>query len=396
MSTGASPQARPKTRWVVERRQSEHPLWVMSVSAMAFFLALVVTAFIFRAYGHSPLEAYQTIFQRTFTSFKDFSEVLRKSTPLLLCGVGLILAFRAKFWNIGAEGQILAGALAAGGVALFVPIPPSIIIPVMFLAGFIAGGLWGFIPAILKVRLGVNEIITTLMMNYVAFFIVQWLINGPWKGKQVYGFPYSDNFERYAWLPTIYGKDIHNFLVNRFGIDPESVQWVLNISKTRLHWPTLLLAIVLTFVVVWILNSSKIGFEIRMMGESPEAARYSGVNFFRTTIVLMLISGGAAGIAGVGEVAGIHHKIVGPDNISLGYGYTAIIVALLARGRPLAALITAPMLGLVFAAGDVMKVSLKMPFQITDVISGLVLFFLICSEPLLRYRLRRVAIREEG
>lgn len=341
------------------------PAWLaFAVSLAAVVAALFVTGIIFWLYGTPPLAAFQTILEKTLFNPRGLSEVVRKSIPLLLAGVGLVLAFRAQFWNIGAEGQLLAGAVAASGLALFVPLPAPLMIPAMFLAGFLAGGLWGFLPAILKVRLGVNEIITTLMMNYIALYLVRWLINGPWKGQSAIGFSYSNKFDRAYWLPTL--------------------------GTTRLHWPTLVLGLLLVLFIAFLLWRMKLGFEIRMLGESIEAARYAGVNFFGTTLLLVLFSAGAAGLAGVGEVAGIHHRLIEPNSISLGYGYTAIIVALLARGNPLGTVLTAFFLGLVFASGDVMKVSLGLPFQMTGVINGLVLLFIICAEPLIRYRLVRV------
>ncbi|MEX2541870.1 MAG: ABC transporter permease [Trueperaceae bacterium] len=356
-----------------QRNPDPSPWLVLGVSIGAVAGALLVTGLLFALHGVDPLAAYATIFRKTMLDGRGFSEVVRKSIPLLLAGVGLVLAFRARFWNIGAEGQILAGAVAASGVALFVPVPAVLAVPAMFLAGFLGGAAWGFLPAILKVRLGVNEIITTLMLNYVALYIVRWLINGPWRGQSVTGFSYSDRFPAHAWLPTL--------------------------GSTRLHWPTLLIGLLLAVLIAFVLFRTRLGFEIRMMGESPEAARYAGVNFLWTTVALVCVSAGAAGLAGVGEVAGIHHRLVEPNSISLGYGYTAIIVALLARGNPLAAIATALFLGTVFAAGDIMKVSLRLPSQMPSVINGLVLLFLVCSEPLLRYRLRRRArtdARAEG
>jgi ABC-type uncharacterized transport system permease subunit len=333
----------------------------MVVSLGAIVGALVVTGALFALHGLEPVAAYATIVEKTILNGRGLSEVIRKSIPLLLAGVGLVLAFRARFWNIGAEGQILAGAVAASGVALFLQVPPPLMVPAMFLSGFLAGAAWGFLPAILKVRLGVNEIITTLMMNYIALYIVRWLINGPWRGTSVTGFSYSDRFPDPAWLATL--------------------------GTTRLHWPTLAIGLALAVLLGFVLFRTRLGFEIRMMGESPDAARYAGVDFLRTTVVLVCVSAGAAGLAGVGEVAGIHHRLVEPNSISLGYGYTAIIVALLARGNPFAAILTALFMGFVFASGDIMKVSLRLPSQMPSVINGLVLLFLVCSEPLLRYRL---------
>jgi simple sugar transport system permease protein len=334
------------------------------VSLGAVLVALVITGVIFLFFGVNPIFAFRTLIMRTLLDTRGFSEVLRKSIPLLLAGGGLVLAFKARFWNIGAEGQILAGATAAAGIALFVPVPEVLAIPTLFVTGFVAAGLWGFVPALLKVKLGVNEIITTLMMNYVALYLVRWLINGPWKGQSQTGFSYSDRFASAFHLPT----------------------W----GTTRLHWPTLLLGLLLVGFITFLLKRMKLGFDIRLMGESPDAARYAGVDFLRTTLLLVLLAAGAAGIAGVGEIAGIHRRLIEPNSISLGYGYTAIIVALLARGNPLAVILSALFLGWVSASGDIMRVALRIPTQMTDVINGLVLLAIICSEPLLRYRLVRV------
>ena len=185
--------------FAIEPRAKPSGLLVALASIGAVVAALIATGFVFWAFGVDPLFAYRIIVERTLLDGRGFSELVRRSIPLLLAGVGLVLAFKAQFWNIGAEGQILAGAVASSGVALFVPVPPPLMVPAMFLAGFVAGAAWGFLPALLKVQLGVNEIITTLMMNYVALYIVRWLINGPWKGQSVTGFAYNLNhFDRDA------------------------------------------------------------------------------------------------------------------------------------------------------------------------------------------------------
>lgn len=346
-----------RVRWVPRLAA---PAWLLvAVSAGAFLVALVVALFIFAAYGLDPLEAGATIVRRTLLDWRGFGEVIRKSIPLLLAGAGMALALRARFWNIGAEGQILAGAVGATAVALFVPVG-WFTIPAIYLAGFVAAALYGLVPAYLKARLGVNEIITTLMFNYVAIYLVRWLINGPWRGRSVTGFSYTDRFARDTYLPLWEG--------------------------TRVHIPTLILGIVLALLITWLLRHTRLGFSIRVMGDGPDAARYAGVRLLPTTLALAALAAGAAGLAGAGEVAGIHHRLIEPTSISMGYGYTAILVALLARRRAWATLITAPLLGWVFAAGDVIKVSLQLPFQITDVIIGVTLLLLVASEPLLSYR----------
>ncbi len=346
-----------RLRWVPRLAA---PAWLLVVvSAGAFVVALLVALGLFGVYGLNPLEAGATVVQRTLMDKRGFGEVVRKSIPLLLAGAGMALALRARFWNIGAEGQILAGAIAATAVALFVPIG-WYTIPVLYLAGFVAAALYGLVPAYLKARLGVNEIITTLMFNYVAIYVVRWLINGPWRGRSVTGFSYTDRFDRATYLPLWEG--------------------------TRVHIPTLVIGVVAALLITWLLRHTRLGFSIRVMGDGPDAARYAGIKLLPTTLALAALAAGVAGVAGAGEVAGIHHRLIEPTSVSMGYGYTAILVALLARRRAWATLITAPLLGWVFAAGDVIKVSLQLPFQITDVIIGVTLLLLVASEPLLSYR----------
>jgi len=336
--------------------------WILAVSALAIGAAFMAAGGIFWAYGVNPVHAYAVIARDALGAPGALPEILRPTIPLLLVGVGLVLAFRAQFYNIGAEGQLLAGTVAATWVALFTPVRGGWAIPVMFAAGFVAGALWATVPSLLKLRLNVNEVISTLMMNYIALYFVSWLVTGPWKGPSVRGFAYTDMFPQAAWLPLIPG--------------------------TRVHWPTLALGVALAAACAVLLGRTRLGFEIRVQGENPDAARYAGINQFRTTLLVMVLSGGAAGLAGVGEVAGVHHKLLDPNQVSLGYGYTAIIVAWLARGKPLATILSATLFGLIYSSGDAMQVSLQMPFRVTDVFNGLILFFLIGSERLLAYRIR--------
>lgn len=346
---------------VVERAAVPSGAWVLAVSAGAVAAALAATAVLFWSFGLSPADVYGAIFAGTVADPRAAPEIVRQTIPLLLCGVGLVVAFRAQFWNIGAEGQLLAGAVGATGTALFLP-PGPWAIPLLFGAGFAAGALWGMLPAWLRLRLEVNEVITTLMMNYIALFVVEWLIHGPWKGRGVFGFAYTDTFPEAAWLPVLPG--------------------------THVHWPTLLLGLLAAGGVAFLLARTALGFEIRVLGQNPHAARYAGIDPVRTSLAAVVLSAGLAGLAGAGEVAGIHHKLLSPTQVSSGYGYAAIIVAWLARGSPLAAVLTALFLGWVFTSGDVMKVSLQLPFQVTLMFNGLILFFLIGSERLLGYRVR--------
>ena len=367
----SGPLRAPFASWRARREgwrwepRADAPAWkTLLITFGAIGVAALVVTLVFVNYGVDPLPAWRTIVERTLLQERGLSETVRKAIPLMLAGIGLLLAFRARFWNIGAEGQMLAGALGASAVALFGSVPAPFTIPAMFLAGMLAGAFWGSIPALLKARLGVNEIITTLMFNYIALYIVRYLINGPWKARTATGFSYSERFPVEAVLPTL--------------------------GTTRLHWPTLLIALVLVVVIALLLARSRFGFEVEVLGRSPEAARYAGINAARVTLVLAALAAGAAGLAGVGEVAGIHRRLVEPTQLSLGYGYAAILVALLARGRAPMVVPAALFLGFVFAAGDVMRVSLRLPSQLPDVVTGLVLLLVAASEPLTRGRWVRV------
>ncbi len=347
--------------FTIERRAVPSGGIVLFISLLAICAALGTAGILFWAYGVSPLHAYRLIVHGALGSKLGLAETVRRAIPLLFCGVGLALAFRALFWNIGAEGQLLLGAVAATWTALFSGIPDTLVIPAMLILGFLAGAIWAFIPAILKARLGINDVITTLMMNYIAINLVLYLIHGPWKGPEMWGFAYTDAFPKAAWLPLIPG--------------------------TRIHWPTLLLGLLAALLVYILIARTRQGFEIRVVGENPKAAHFAGMSYFKTIVSVMLLSGGLAGLAGVGEVAGVHHLLRHPAHISLGYGYTAIIVAWLARRNPLAVILTALLFGVIMAGGDVIKTSLGLPFQLVNVFNGLILFFLISGEILMRYRI---------
>jgi len=342
-------------------------LWVTLASVA---LGLVASGVVFAVYGVAPIAAYSVLLRETLGDARGQAEVVRKSLPLILIAVGLAFAFRARFFNIGAEGQLLAGAAAASGVALFSDIPAPYTVWAMFLAGFAAGALWAFLPALLKVKLGVNEVITTLMLNFVAVYGIEWLINGPWKGRTVMGFAYSDPFPAWARLPVIPG--------------------------TRIHWPTLVLGLVAAVALHFVLARTRLGFEVRVLGHNPEAAAYAGIDALRVTLAAALIAGGLAGLAGVGEVGGTHFRLRSPSQISPGFGYTAILAAQLARGQPLAAALAALFLGLIFAAGDVARALLRMPPQVPEMISGLLLLAVVSAEIFIRYQLRFPTVPKGG
>ncbi len=355
----------------MEKRLIPSRWMTLSAPILSLALALLVIAFVFLGYGVSPLLAYKRIFVGAFGSLYGLSETIVKATPLMICGVGLAIAFKALVWNIGAEGQLLMGAVAATWVALYaIPDAPAVVLlPCMFVAGFLGGAFWGVIPGILKAKLRANEVITSLMMVYIASELVNYLVYGPWKGAEEWGFPYSSKFPSSAQLPRLLG--------------------------TRIHYPTLILALLLAMLVYVLMMRTKLGYEIRVTGENPEAARYAGMSYFKTVVLVMLISGGLAGLAGVGEVAGIHHRLRYPQGISPGYGFTAIIVAWLGRLNPLAVILTSLLFGGLLVGGDAIQVALGLPVATINIFNGVILFFVLGGELLTRYKITFEWRREE-
>jgi simple sugar transport system permease protein len=335
-----------------------------SFMSLVFSLAagLFAVSCIFLIFGVNPLYALGKIFSDSFGSFYGLKETTTKAIPLILIGSGLAVAFRGKFWNIGAESQLLMGAVFGTWVGLnWGPhLPAPVIVPLMFLAGFIGGAFWGLIPAILKVKFSINEVISTLMLNYICNQIIILLIVGPWRGKTKYGFPYTDDLPASAILSLIPGS--------------------------RIHYVTLLIAIATVIILGIAIYKTQFGYEVRVIGENPEAAKYSGIDFFRTTLIIMLISGGVAGLAGVGEAAGIHHYLSYPESISSGYGFTAIIVAWLAKLNPFFVILSAFFFAGILVGGDAIQISLGLPAATVQIFNGALLFFLIMGDYFLKNR----------
>jgi simple sugar transport system permease protein len=278
-----------------------------------------------------------------------------------------------KLWNIGAEGQFFLGAFGASAVVLSGVLPegtsPWLFLPLMMIAGFAGGAIWGFIPGFLKARLNVNEIITTLMMNYIAIAWNNFFIFGVWSEG---GFQMSPMFPRGAWLPRLadYAKQIPTFrgLTVHLGF---------------------IIAVGAAVVVWFILYRSKWGYEIRLIGDNPRAAEYAGINIKRNIILVMMLSGGLAGLAGASEISGVVHRLQGA--ISPGYGFTGIIIAWLAKLNPFAVILVSILFGALILAGREIQ-----PSGIPKMIQGIILVCLIASDYLLRYRVRIVRRAEEA
>jgi len=357
-----------------EQRLTEVPRWFpAAVSVGAIVVALLLGAIVIAFAGGDPWRSYAHIARASFGSLGVFSDTLVKATPLILVGLACSVAFRMKLWNIGAEGQFFLGAFGASAVVLAPLLPAEtprwIFIPVMMLAGILAGALWGFIPGILKAKLNVNEIITTLMMNYIAVAWNNYFIFAIWTEG---GFQMSPVFPKNAWLPRL-------------------ADYAIQVPLFRgLTVHLGLIMALLAAVLVWfILYRSRWGYEIRLIGDNPRAAKYAGLNITRNMVLVMMLSGGLAGLAGMSEITGVVHRLQGA--ISPGYGFTGIIIAWLAKLNPYAVILVSVLFGGLILAGREIQ-----PSGIPRMIQGIILVCLIASDFLIRYRVRIVRVNGEA
>ncbi|MGC8817212.1 MAG: ABC transporter permease [Candidatus Hadarchaeum sp.] len=302
--------------------------------------------------GHDPVAAYAALFMEAFGSVNGITDTLVKAAPLLLAGVGLVVAYKASIWTIGAEGQILIGALAAVWLGLNVKgVPGSLLIPVIMVASFLAGAGLAMIAGVLKAKIGVNEIITTLMLNNIASYFILYLVSGPMKTPEV-GYNQTRIITSEAFLPII-------------------------IQDTRLHAGVLLAICAAIFVYV-LVEKTSLGYKIKAVGHSPKAAKYAGISMSRNILIVMFVSGGLAGLAGMGEVLGVHHLLM--LDISPGYGYTAILVALLARLNPIATIASAFLFAGLLNGSVAMQRGAGVPSSLVLIIQALVVIFVLASE----------------
>lgn len=345
----------------------------LSVTLGAVFVALLLGGIVIAAVGGNPILSYLYIARASFGSVGVLSDTIVKATPIILTALACSIAFRMKLWNIGAEGQFIMGAWGASAIVLAPVLPAEtsrwLFIPAMALAGLAMGAAWGFIPGYLKAKFNVNEIISSLMLNYIAVSWVNFWIFGVWSEG---GFQMSPKFPEGASLPRLseYASSIPFFrgLTTHGGL-------VFGI----------LAAVILWFIVY----RSRWGYEIRLIGDNPNAAKYAGINIVRNTILVMVLSGALAGLGGMSEVAGVVRRLQTAP-IAAGYGFTGIIVAWLAKLNPLAIILVSILFGALILAGREIQ-----PSGIPKMIQGIILVSLIASDFLLRYRVRFVRGEEE-
>lgn len=349
------------------RKRTAPSFWVtLGISVLSILLTILISSILLFLIGVSPLKVWYTIFGVPFGSVSGVIRALTKMIPLVLVSVGLSVAFKAQAWNIGAPGQMAMGAIAGAGVALFLyPNYPSyLLIPIMFVSGFIAGASIAAVCAVLKYKINLNMVISTLLLNYFAFELIDYLIYGPWQSEAA--FPQTRSIPDAARIPAL--------------------------GNTDFHYPTLILGLVLAGVTYVILSRTGIGYEIRVFGENPQAAEYAGISSFKVMLLAMVISGGLAGLAGVGEVAGVHyvlrHGVTGGGAVyTASYGYTAIFIAWLGRNHPIGSILSSFFVAGILVGGQAVQSRIEgVPYAMVIMILGLMLMLLMAGEFLNRYR----------
>ncbi len=350
-------------------RETPSARWSYLAPVLAVLATVAAGFVLFALIGYDPFETLYHFFISPVSTRYGLAELVVKATPLVLIGVGLSIGFRAGVWNIGAEGQLTLGAIFGGGLAIaFHDSESVLLLPAMVLLGALGGAVWAGIPALLKTRFNVNEILTSLMLTYVATLLLSALVHGPWRDPDGYNFPESRLFPDAGTMPIL-------------------------LEGTRLHFGALLA--VLAVATAWfMLARTLLGFQVKVVGAAPRAARFAGFSENRMVWFSMLLGGALAGLAGLGEVAGPVGQLV--PEISPGYGFTAIIVAFLGRLHPVGVLFAGLLMALSYLGGENAQIAVGLPTAVTGVFQGMLLFFVLAADLLIRHRLtwRRTVVEE--
>ncbi|MBT3437909.1 MAG: ABC transporter permease [Oceanospirillaceae bacterium] len=351
---------------IVLEKRSQASSWMNVMSpVLAVSLTVIMGGLIFAAIGKPPLTALYLYFIDPLTSWWSIEEVLVKAGPLVLIGVGLAVCFKANVWNIGAEGQLTVGALMGAMVPiLFGDWQGPWALVAMLLLGAVGGAMFAFIPAWLKTRFGVNEILTSLMLVYIAQLLLDWMVRGPWKDPHGFNFPKSVAFEGWHLLPM----------------------W----GDGRMHLG-LVIALVIALVLYWVMRNNLKGFEIRVVGSAPRAGAFAGFSQTKMVWFCFALSGALAGLAGLIEVAGPIGQL--QPHISPNYGFTAIIVAFLGRLNPLGVVFAGLLLAVSYIGGEGVQIELGISDKTTQVFQGMLLFFILMCDTLILYRIRYLSAK---
>lgn len=332
----------------------------------AFILTAGVGTALFLFLGRDPLQAFEALFITPVSTLAGLGELAIKASPLMLIAMGLTVGFKANVWNIGAEGQLVAGAIAGGGLAVyFHGAQGAWLLPAMLLAGALGGAFWAAIPALLRTRFNANEILTSLMLTYVAQLLLSYLVYGPWRDPAGFNFPQTRMFDASALFSIL-------------------------MEGTRLN-SSLFIALAAVAVGWFFLRRSVLGYQMRVAGLSGAAASYAGISARKTVWVGMIAGGVAAGLAGVGEVAGPIGQLL--PVVSPGYGFAAIIVAFVGRLHPVGIVLASLLMALLYLGGEAAQLNLNLPAAITGLFQGILLFLLLGTDVLVNYRVRVVRSR---
>jgi ABC-type uncharacterized transport system permease subunit len=346
------------------KRPQQSTLFSALSPFIAFGLTIVAGAILFAALGKDPVETLYYYFIDPLTETWSLHELAIKAAPLILIAVGLSVCFLSSNWNIGAEGQFIMGAIAGSVLpVLFPDFQFWFVLPLMLIMGMAGGAAYAFIPALLKVRFNTNEILSSLMLVYVAQLFLDWLVRGPWRNPQGFNFPETRNFHEYAILPEIWS------------------------ASGRAHWG-FVFAIVAALVLWFMLSKTLKGFEVKVIGQSPRAGRFAGFSAGRMVVFAFLVSGAMAGLAGISEVSGAIGQL--RPTISPGYGFTAIIVAFLGRLNPLGIVAAGLILALTYLGGEAAQISVGLSDKVVRAFQGSILFFVLACDTLIHYRVRLV------
>jgi simple sugar transport system permease protein len=330
-------------------------------------LTMVLGAIVFTLLGYDGLGAVREIFISPLANAYKWQDLAVKAAPLIIIAVGLSIAYRANVWNIGAEGQYIVGAICGTGVGILTnDMTGWWIMPLMMLAGAAGGAAYAAVPAFLRVRFGVNEILTTLMLTYASVYLLNYILAGPYKSPTSMGQPQTVMFSAEQSLP-----------------------YVIPGTIVQLNGP---IAIVVALVAWLVFSRFVFGFQVRVVGSAPEAARYGGFSANRTVWLAMLISGGLAGFAGILEAMGPVGRLI--LQFPANYGFTAIIVAFLGRLHPVGAVLAGLLIALSFVGGEMAQITIRLPFAAVGIFQAMMLFLLLASDILVRYRIR--AVRPAG
>ena len=346
-------------RFVIEKRDNKSKAMAFAVPVVSFIVSLLLGAIVLAVSKVNPLEAYGAMLNGAFGTARRFQYTIVEAIPLLMCGLGVGIAFRLKFWNIGAEGQYIWGAIGITWVMqfwTFLPVP--MLLPIGLVVGMVLGAVWAGVPGYLKAQWSVDETLTTLMLNYVAIGFAEYLYFNIWKAPL--GNMGTPEFPQAAWLPSIWGK-VHSGLY---------------------------IALALVVILWFMLYKTRWGFELNMIGKNPRAARYQGVSIKRNIVLAMLLSGAICGLAGSMNTAAIAHRLT--KGVDGGYGFTGIIIAWMAGLNPFASIIVAVVMAALTTGAGQLQIAMKLPESMGAVLQGLVLIPLLAGSIFTEHKLKLI------